>query len=401
MSYDIGDRVKDDRRDLTVINKSYFVQCGRKNWYYQYHCNVCGYECEDGYRSGKLVEGRWYDKSALDRYGCPCCSGKIVVPHINSIRVTHPNLSKYFVNDDDVKYVIGSCQRVDMQCPHCGTFKPNVLINILGRYKYSCPVCSDGMSIGERMIYYILENTSTDFEKEFSFPENDWRYDFYIPEYNAIIEVHGEQHYHQTAFGDLNEIQENDKNKMEFALNHGIEKYMIVNAVNSDFNYIKSSIVDSGVANLCDLTIINWDDMKSSMFDDSIVKDICEYWESHKDATYVDMEKVFHYSEHTIRKYLKIGYDLGWCHKDKRNSNTNKKRSSALLYTPKNAYFKTVALCHRMSAEVIGESVPESTIRYKLSRDNYPDFQYITQEEFDKAFYDGKLCYGDPFNKIA
>lgn len=400
MDFNIGDRIKDEKRDLTITDKNYFTQGNRRAWYYKYHCNICGYDCDGGYRGGEFKQAPWFSKDQLGRKksNCPCCMHKIIVPHINSIRATNPELSQYFLDDDDIKYSVYSNMKRNLKCPFCGTVKENMTISSLARQGFACPVCSDGISIGERIMYYILNDSKMDFKKEFMFPDNDWRYDFYIYKYNAIIEIHGEQHYKQTTFGDLCKTQQNDVNKRDYALNNGIEKYIIINAMKSDFDYIVNSIISSDFSTIYDLSSIDWMEIRKKIFSDNIAKNICTYWEEHKDATYVDMERIFNFSEHTIRKYLQIGYKLGWCNKDQRNNRCILVRSRPILYIPKNIYFKNIELYSRLSEELFGERISSSTVRYKIKRNN-ECYMFISKEEFNKAFYNGECCYGTPFGK--
>lgn len=408
MDYNIGDRIVDEKRDLTIIDKKYFTQGNRRSWYYKYHCNICGYDCQGGYRGGELKEATWFSRDQLGRRksACPCCINKIIVPNINSIYATHPELSKYFLNNDDKKYTVFSNIKTDLICPFCGTIKKDMAISSLYRQGIACPICSGKISIGERIMYCILSRSGLEFKKEFMYPNNQWRYDFYIPKHNAIIEIHGEQHYKQTTFGVLSVVQQNDVDKMNFALNQGIEKYIIINAMKSDYDYIANSIINSDFAKIYDLNRIDWSEIRKTIFNHNIVKDVCIYWEEHKNATYADIEKVFSFSESTIRKYLKTGYALGWCYKDSRNisctngtlNDHNHNNSNPILYIPKNIYFKSIGLCSRLSEDTLGQRVPSSTIRYKLNR-NSVDFKYISKKEFNEAFNNGQICYGAPFSE--
>lgn len=422
MDFNVDDRIMDEKRDLAITDKKYFTQGNRKAWYYKYHCNICGYDCDGGYIGGRFKQAAWFSRDQLGRRkaGCPCCSHKLIVPHINSIRVTNPELSQYFLNDEDMKYSVYSGKRINLKCPFCGTIKENMVISSLLRQGIACPVCSDNISIGERIIYYILSRSGMDFKKEFMFPDNKWRYDFYIPKYNAIVEVHGEQHYKQTSFCDLSKNQQNDVDKKDFALNNGIDKYIEINAMKSDYDYIVNSIVNSDFSKIYDLNFVDWAEIKGMMFGNNIVKNICEYWENNKVATYVDMEKLFGFSESTIRKYLRIGYKLGWCHEEESHFHKSESchikgtydrkyplldtsidstnNTNPILYVPENIYFKGAALCSRLSEEVLGKRIPDSTIRYKLRRDS-KEFKFITKEEFNNAFYNNERCYGTPFDE--
>lgn len=405
MEYNIGDRIVDENRDFTIIDKKYFCQHNRKSWYYRYRCNKCGYDCSGGYRNGEFIEANWFSNQNIGtlKTQCPCCMNRIIVTEINSIHVTHPELSKYFLNDDDKKYSIFSNNRTDLICPFCGNIKKNMVISSLYRQGLACPVCSDKVSIGERIVYYILKQSNLNFKKEFMFDNNKWRYDFYIQKYNAIIEVHGEQHYKQTTFGKLSVNQQNDIDKKNFALNNGIEKYIEINAMKSDYDYIVNSILNSDFYKIYDLSFVDWNKIREKLFNNSIVKDICIYWEHNKYVTYVDMERIFSFSESTIRKYLKIGYELGWCNKDDRNNklplncnhNCNHNDSIPVLCTMNNTYFKSAGLCSKLSEDVIGKKIATSTIRYKIKRNK--DFKYITKKDFNDAYNNGMKCYGNPF----
>ena len=48
--YNIGDRIKDNNRDLTIIDRRI-----RNDKYkqYKYRCNKCGYECGESYHDQK------------------------------------------------------------------------------------------------------------------------------------------------------------------------------------------------------------------------------------------------------------------------------------------------------------------------------------------------------------
>ena len=55
------------------------------------------------------------------------------------------------------------------------------------------------------------------------------RYDGYIPFFEIIIEMHGEQHYKQSGWGkNIRDEQENDKYKKRLAFENGIteDKYI-------------------------------------------------------------------------------------------------------------------------------------------------------------------------------
>ena len=120
--------------------------------------------------------------------------------------------------------------------------------------KLGCNVCGDGISYPEKFIEKVLIQLNVKHERQY---KTNWsqnkRYDFYLPDYNAIIEVHGEQHYRYTGRGrSLKEEQENDKFKEELALKNGIKHYIVIDCRKSDSQYIKSNLFNSELNELFD-----------------------------------------------------------------------------------------------------------------------------------------------------
>lgn len=90
-----------------------------------------------------------------------------------------------------------------------------------------CPRCAKGRSKGEKKIIQFCFDHKIDFiaEKTFVFSERK-RYDFFLPQYNLLIEYHGIQHYQDILFHGqhrLQEIQAVDIWKRQQALAHNFE----------------------------------------------------------------------------------------------------------------------------------------------------------------------------------
>ena len=83
----------------------------------------------------------------------------------------------------------------------------------------------------EKLFEYGIKEIVTQFE----LPTGElklvrkFRYDFYLPEYNCIIELHGPQHFREVIYGpwktnkpeSLTDIQQNDRRKLSSAINNG------------------------------------------------------------------------------------------------------------------------------------------------------------------------------------
>lgn len=91
------------------------------------------------------------------------------------------------------------------------------------------------MSSLEKKIREILMKESIGFVQEKQYKDcynGYYRYDFWVPERNALIEVNGQQHYVYTKFlhkkkTDFTKAQERDRRKISYALANNISLYVI------------------------------------------------------------------------------------------------------------------------------------------------------------------------------
>lgn len=119
----------------------------------------------------------------------------------------------------------GTDKRVLFRHENCGFIwktSPHNIINGCG-----CPKCAPKRSKGEKKIISFLEKYKINFNSEKAFEwSNKKRYDFYLPDYNLVIEYHGIQHYKDIEFygkHQLAQIQENDLWKKQQALLHNYQ----------------------------------------------------------------------------------------------------------------------------------------------------------------------------------
>jgi ribosomal protein S27E len=239
----------------------------------------------------------------------------------NSISITHPHLIKYLINKKDaLKYSRGSNKKVPMKCPECGHEK-KINFNNLINSGFGCPSCSDHIPFTEKFLFNFLEQLKKNFQIQLTKITfkwcNSYRYDFYINDINCIIETHGLQHYEEKRgnWGDLAEIQKNDKDKEELAKENNIENYIILDCRYSELDWIKSSIMKSKLPQLLNFKENDIDWFKCYEYACSnLVKTICDLWNSEKNIVRI-VEKL-KLCRSTIRKYLKQGAKLNWCNYD-------------------------------------------------------------------------------------
>lgn len=257
----------------------------------------------------------------LKKSGCPVCAGKIIVKGINDLWTTNPEIAELLKSPSDgYSYSIGTHTLLEFICPDCGNPKKSRPINLIkhNNLHFSCPKCGDGISFPEKFMYSVLSQLNIDFTYQLTSTTFKWcdkyKYDFYIKDKNCIIETHGAQHYESTGVFSKNitleEIQLYDKNKKSLAKENNIEKYIVIDCRYSEMEYIKTSILNSELSKMFDLSNIDWlECLKHAT--KSIIKSICDDWNAHKDID--QLLNKYKIAECTIRKYLKKGSVLNLC----------------------------------------------------------------------------------------
>lgn len=244
---------------------------------YQYVCQQCGFDCRNGgYIDGVFTEEHWVKEESINNnVQCACCRAAIVVPGINDIATTHPDIVKFFVDKTLAsRYPKGSNQQVMTECPNCGLVHTSTrsINNLTYSGPPECVRCGDTISYPEKFMYFLLKQLDIDFcfHKTFSWSKNvenvndklsgKKTYDFYIPQFNAIIETHGIQHYEKCNFTyrTLEEEQENDLIKQDLAIRNGI-LYIVIDCRKSTKQWISQNVICSKLNDLVDLDAVDWD----------------------------------------------------------------------------------------------------------------------------------------------
>ena len=293
-----------------------------------------------GYFARCIYDGYEWESTEYNiiKRGCPVCSNKIVVTGVNDIATTHPELIPYFKYPKDTQTNTYSCiARVDMICPQCG-FEKTRKIDGLSREGIRCPKCGDGTSIPEKFMLCILEQLNINFEcqKLFKWSKNK-RYDFYIDSCKVVIEINGSQHYMEMknrGGKNLQEEQENDRIKKQLAKDNGIDNYIVIDCRYSEFNFMKNNIMHSKLAELFNLSKIDWFKCKEFALA-SRTKEACELWNNGIKTT-KEISNIMKLSTTTVCSYLKKGKELSWCDYDAKESKIKK-----VLFVEENTIFNS------------------------------------------------------------
>lgn len=405
-SYEIDYIINDGRRHLKIINRQRRLtdRADGKNYHakmYRLQCLKCGWD------------NLWREECQLNRgIGCSCCAGQTVVPGINSVADTHPWIVDYFIGgyEEASKYTRGTSKKIVFKCPYCGRKSQQFLIsNIIKNHGFACS-CKLTTSFPERMLRKLLDKMGIEYicqlsKKHFSWVGN-YRYDFYLPKYNAIIETHGLQHYKEIKYThhSLEEEQENDKQKEILAKNNDISYYFVIDCSESFVEYIKESILNNEV--LCSLlSITNESFVGLQLYDDNIYNDVCNLWNNTQNSINriatelrIDREKVKDIlilsaqNSHTNFSVKSMNY---------RKNLMVSQKSKPIHCVEKNLFFKNVYLCESLSNDIFGVSMYKNSVIYNLSK-NKPykgfTFEYISKEQFNKIKQESpELAFGDSF----
>lgn len=162
---------------------------------------------------------------------CPICAIKL---NANNLRKTLDTyINEVYTINPYIKVVgnyISNNTPLEHECLFCKHHWFTTPSNIL--QGSGCPVCS--LSHGEREIMKILDLYKIKYKPQKTFvglvglKNGLLSYDFYLPQYNLLIEFQGEQHEkpHSGIFGGKKQFiiqQQHDKRKREYAKRHNIK----------------------------------------------------------------------------------------------------------------------------------------------------------------------------------
>lgn len=180
----------------------------------RYKCLKCGYI--NSKRAGNLIEG----------HGCPHCKA------LND-RLSHSDFIERMKNINPFLEIIGEYKTcttpLEARCSVCGKIfstKPEGLLR-----KTGCPYCN--LSKGERDVSIFLDRNCIKYVQQKKYDDltglggGKLAYDFYLPDYNLLVEYQGKQHCEPIkgfVEGERFEhVKEHDYRKKKYAEKHNIQ----------------------------------------------------------------------------------------------------------------------------------------------------------------------------------
>jgi hypothetical protein len=352
----IGETLKDNKRDLTIVDMKFINKKGKC---YRYKCNKCGFDGGKYYdtKNNKYEEEYWIREADLIKgKGCSCCCNpsQIVVEGINDIITTDNWMVKFFPNGYNQAKIYNRCstKKINPLCPDCETIrtKPISIYNIYISKSMCCSRCGDGVKYPEKFITNVLEQLNLTFKKEY---KPNWceykdcknkiktgRYDFllegiYINDKQIIIETDGGFHtnYNNMSGQTKEESKYIDDEKDRLALENGYEVIRI-NCEESNMDFIRTSIYNSKLNGLVNLSYINWTECEKVATTSNIQKQACEIKRDNPNMGSSEIGKMLNRSSGTVTNYIKQGSKIwDWCVYDpkeelRKNGSRNGKSTS-------------------------------------------------------------------------
>jgi predicted transcriptional regulator len=231
--------------------------------------------------------------------------------------------------EDGYKYTECSGEKVEWICPNCGHIKTEKISNVKNK-GLSCPICNDGISIPNKFMASFLEEVNETFETEFSFEGQTRRYDFYIPRLNMIIEMHGRQHYEEWKKSDknLSERQKIDKEKKDYAIEQGIEYYLVINCRIQSYEHMTKEIKKSVLKGFYNFESIDWNHVYTNAMKSKVILAI----DLHKKGyTTTEIGNKLHVTRSTINHWLIDADNIGIYEYNKSVGNRYDKKKVVLV----------------------------------------------------------------------
>ena len=250
---------------------------------------------------------------------CPCCLNRRVLVGYNDLWTTHKEIAK-LLQDPQVGYehTYGSKYETYFICPNCGNIIFKTIKEVYSR-GLGCQRCGDTISYPNKFVRAMLSQLDVqNIDYEYS---PSWVYPYSFDNYCEIggvpflIEADGGVGHGHKAFGsnekDIAGI-ERDTIKDKLAQEHNM--YVIRIDCNyqdaNKYQYIKQSILNSELANIVDLSVVDWDMCHAEALSSLVYKSA----EMYNDGLGVgEISCSLVYNSGTITSWLRQSTEIGLC----------------------------------------------------------------------------------------
>lgn len=272
---------------------------------------------------------------------CPICLNRRILVGYNDLWTTNKEIAM-LLQDPQVGYehTYGSKYKTNFICPFCG----NVIFKSIKTVYYrglGCQRCGDTISYPNKFMRALLsqldiQNVEYEYSPSWLRP---YFYDNYceINGYQIVIEADGGVGHGYKTFGS-NETDtlgiERDRIKDEMAQEHKIRVIRIdCNYQDTNkYQYIKQNILNSELANIVDLSCVDWDKCHAEALSSLVYKSA----EMYNDGYGVgNISRKIGYNSGTVSTWLKQAAQIGLCTYSKEDA---RRRGRKILYRAVNQY---------------------------------------------------------------
>nr|DAL23982.1 MAG TPA_asm: hypothetical protein [Caudoviricetes sp.] len=297
------------------INPYKITRCSdKKVWLYCQEKEYHNYDREGNKIGYKIQCGSFYNNQR-----CSYC-GHNKIHYKDSLAYKYPKIAKMIsIPENDLTFedcyniACHSKKRFYFECYKCEIIsnKKLILNSIVSRGYYSCEKCGDGISIPNKFMYSLLNQLNVKFKSEYSpyYFKNNQHVDFFLKDYNIIIEMDG-------CFKDRHLI-EYDYWRDFLNMKYGGYKTIRIKLIDSyiythdKFNYIKNQVLNSELSNLFNLNNINW----NLIWEESQKSKCIEAWKLWNNGLHDTKEigNILNICQSTVTTYLKRGVECKRC----------------------------------------------------------------------------------------
>ena len=256
----------DKNNELGINPYEIAKQSHKKIWLYCLKHDYHNYDRKGNKVGYQLSCSNFYNNKSR----CSYC-GKNKTHYKDSLAYKCPQVAKMIaIEENDLTFE--DCYNIScfskrkfyFKCFDCGMISDKrIRLSDIVIRGYSCKYCSDGISIPEKFIVNILKQLKIEFKTQLNKSDFKWcgyfRYDFYLPKYNIIIEANGMQHYKECTLTKrtLEQEQWNDLFKYKCAKSH-VNNYIVIDCRYSELKWLKENIIKE-LSDYFDLSSIDWE----------------------------------------------------------------------------------------------------------------------------------------------
>ena len=261
-------------------------------------------------------------KNMMENHQCPVCMDRKIIAGYNDV-VTRFSWIKEYVDEETLNGLAGMKSYCDKKiistCPKCG-YKRETNVKCLISSVSKCPLCSDGITYPNKFGRALIKQLPIKLTiSEYSPPWiGKMKYDNYFV-YNDqeyILEMDGGFHYAKKQFkGSLEDKQRVDELKDKLAIEHGMI-IIRIDCQKSNAQYIRQNILKSKLAEIFDLSNVDWDLCETEKMDSLMIR-VCDDFNNGKFRVIKDIADRYNISNASVSLYLKKGKQIGYCKQTK------------------------------------------------------------------------------------